>query len=1072
MVPFAGYEMPVQYALDHRGAPHGPFGAVGLFDLSHMGEVAVAGAGGGGLPALRGRQRPRRARSRARPSTRCCATTDGGIIDDLIVYRPTSGYLVVCNAANPDAVIAHLADAACARRRLRRRRSRTAATRRAWSPRRARAAAESSSDADRCRPRRARELPRRRSGTVAGIDCLVARTGYTGEDGFELFCDADRTRERLWEALLEAPAPRPGCIRAASGHATRCGSRPACRCTATSSIETTNPFEADLGRVVKLDKGEFVGRDALAAVQQAGPARKLIGLSCATTRSRAPATRCVPDGAAGRARHQRHRSRRRSARRSRWPTVPAERPASATRSRSWCASARYRAEQVKLPFYRRADATDAAHAQGGRTRCMAYPGGPVATPRSTSGSASTGRRATIGITSFAADELGDIVFVELPEVGAALSQFATFGVVESVKAVSDLFAPISGEVAGGQRRAARHARADEHATLRRWLDREGRDVRSGRARRRSSTRTATLPRPPDRAAAMAYSPHTDADRAADARGGRRRPRSRTSSPTSRPRSAPAAWDLPAAARRAGGARASWRAWPAATGSREVSFLGAGAYRHLVPSVVMRGDRPRRSSRPPTRPTSRRCSQGTLQSIYEFQSLICELTGMEVASASTTTAPRPPPRRRSWPAASRAATAIAVSAGVNPEVPRACWRPTARGRGSRSSTCRPTSPRAAAALTEPAKRGARRSDDDVACLVAQQPNFFGAARADVASWPTRRMPRARSSWPWWSRPRWRCSAPPGDYGADLVAAEGQPLGIPASLRRARTSGSWRRSMASVRQMPGRLVGRDSRRGRAARATCSPCRRASSTSAARRRPATSAPTRRSAPWPRPPTSSAVGPTGLREVAELSADPGAPRRRRPSADAGLGERRFAATVLRRGRGPHPGRRAPPRGARPSAGSWPATCWSATTPSWRDTLLLAATELTTDDDVARAGRPRWRRPDERRPSDPPPADASGRGAAFASPRRRRAAEDRRAARSSSASAAGPARRALPARHRRRRARRPPASRQLPASVLRAARPAPAGGRASSTCCATSTGWRTSTTRSTWASTRSGRAR
>jgi glycine cleavage system H protein len=57
-----------------------------------------------------------------------------------------------------------------------------------------------------------------------------------------------------------------------------------------------------------------------------------------------------------------------------------------------------------------------------------------------------GSRATIGITSFAADELGDIVFVELPELGAALAQFGTFGVVESVKAVSDLYAPVSGEV--------------------------------------------------------------------------------------------------------------------------------------------------------------------------------------------------------------------------------------------------------------------------------------------------------------------------------------------------------------------------------------------------------------------------------------------------------------------------------------------------------------------------------------------------------------------------------------------------------------------------------------------------
>ena len=55
--------------------------------------------------------------------------------------------------------------------------------------------------------------------------------------------------------------------------------------------------------------------------------------------------------------------------------------------------------------------------------------------------------ATIGISSFAADELGDIVFIERPEVGSSLAQFGTFGVVESVKAVSDLFSPVSGTVA-------------------------------------------------------------------------------------------------------------------------------------------------------------------------------------------------------------------------------------------------------------------------------------------------------------------------------------------------------------------------------------------------------------------------------------------------------------------------------------------------------------------------------------------------------------------------------------------------------------------------------------------------
>jgi glycine cleavage system H protein len=57
-----------------------------------------------------------------------------------------------------------------------------------------------------------------------------------------------------------------------------------------------------------------------------------------------------------------------------------------------------------------------------------------------------GEEATIGITAYAADQLGDIVFVELPDAGRALEQFAAFGVVESVKAVSDLFAPVSGEV--------------------------------------------------------------------------------------------------------------------------------------------------------------------------------------------------------------------------------------------------------------------------------------------------------------------------------------------------------------------------------------------------------------------------------------------------------------------------------------------------------------------------------------------------------------------------------------------------------------------------------------------------
>ncbi len=57
-----------------------------------------------------------------------------------------------------------------------------------------------------------------------------------------------------------------------------------------------------------------------------------------------------------------------------------------------------------------------------------------------------GDEAVVGITEFAAHQLGDVVFVELPAVGRTLAQHATFGVVDSVKAVSDLFAPVSGDV--------------------------------------------------------------------------------------------------------------------------------------------------------------------------------------------------------------------------------------------------------------------------------------------------------------------------------------------------------------------------------------------------------------------------------------------------------------------------------------------------------------------------------------------------------------------------------------------------------------------------------------------------
>ena len=272
MVPFAGYEMPVQYASiidEHRTVRS----AVGLFDLSHMGEIEVRGeeavaflryalVSDPGLLEI----------GQAQYSMACDA--DGGIIDDLICYRlETDRYWVVCNASNRVAVVEQLTSLLGQGdfgAELEDRSDEIGLV----APQGPHAAAVLASltdvDLDQIGNYRAAE------GRVAGIACLIARTGYTGEDGFELFCDAAKAVE-LWNAVAAAGSEyglRPCGL----------GARDTLRLEAGMPLygneldRQTNPFEVNLGRVVKLDKGEFIGRAALQAVQQAGPERKLVGL--------------------------------------------------------------------------------------------------------------------------------------------------------------------------------------------------------------------------------------------------------------------------------------------------------------------------------------------------------------------------------------------------------------------------------------------------------------------------------------------------------------------------------------------------------------------------------------------------------------------------------------------------------------------------------------------------------------------------------------------------------------------------------------------------------------------------
>jgi aminomethyltransferase len=271
LIEFGGWLMPVQYRgiiEEHRAVRE----RAGLFDLSHMGELFVEGPeAGAALAAALVSDPPALAVGRAQYSMICAP--DGGILDDLIVYRlAPERFLVVANAANAQVVSDELAE------RLRGFGAvlddRSLAT--------ALCAVQGPESAAILQPLTKLDLAGLRyyaiaDGSVAGIPALVARTGYTGEDGFEVFVEWGRAAE-LWGALLDAGAKR-GLIPCGLG------ARDTLRLEAGMPLygneldRDTNPFEAGLGRVVKLDKpADFVGRAALEKVARDGPAKRLVGL--------------------------------------------------------------------------------------------------------------------------------------------------------------------------------------------------------------------------------------------------------------------------------------------------------------------------------------------------------------------------------------------------------------------------------------------------------------------------------------------------------------------------------------------------------------------------------------------------------------------------------------------------------------------------------------------------------------------------------------------------------------------------------------------------------------------------
>ena len=243
-----------------------------------------------------------------------------------------------------------------------------------------------------------------------------------------------------------------------------------------------------------------------------------------------------------------------------------------------------------------------------------------------------GNQAYVGITDYAQQELGDVVYVELPDAGGAVRYMEPFGVVESVKAVSDLFSPVTGAVKQvNEELFNRPELVNSDPYGQGWMLL----VQIG-----DPTQLETL------MTAEQYQAYLRQARRDDALHPQYRCRSSGHAGSNR---APTVEDLfsgiPEGLRFAGPLNI-----PKALAEQDVlrhmrtlaghnanvenyaAFLGAGAYHHFIPSIVpvltSRGEF--MTAYTPYQPEM---AQGTLQAMYEYQTLICQLTDMEVANAS-------------------------------------------------------------------------------------------------------------------------------------------------------------------------------------------------------------------------------------------------------------------------------------------------------------------------------------------------------------------------------------------------------------------------------------------------------
>jgi aminomethyltransferase len=274
MVDFAGWSMPVQYTsiADEHNATRN---AAGVFDISHMGRLRFEGTGVAAfLDSVVTRRVADLKPNQIRYALVC--QDDGGILDDVLVYGNspdgTRPYSMVVNASNREKIVAWLENRLPASVSLFDDTKQTAMI-----------AVQGPAAIGAVQPfvELATPISSMRYYTCAnarfdGVDVLISRTGYTGEDGVEIICDAARGRA-IWDRIISAVKP-------VGGIAAGLGARDTLRLEAAMPLyghelsETINPIQAGLNFAVNLGGREFIGSKALERFAADKPQPVRIGL--------------------------------------------------------------------------------------------------------------------------------------------------------------------------------------------------------------------------------------------------------------------------------------------------------------------------------------------------------------------------------------------------------------------------------------------------------------------------------------------------------------------------------------------------------------------------------------------------------------------------------------------------------------------------------------------------------------------------------------------------------------------------------------------------------------------------